>query len=96
MNRRMIEEALLMLATGAALAGIPLTGIAQDAPTSAIRQMIEMQLNSHATEPAPAGVPGMEASRLILPAPVRGTQAPRPAGTAGTAAPMPAAARPLP
>ena len=60
--------------------------------------MIELQLNSRATEAAPAGVPGPEAGRLVLPPPDRAAPAPRQAGTAPGASPaMPnAAARPLP
>lgn len=97
MNRRIIEQALPMLIAGAALAGIPLRGLAQETPTSAIRQMIELQLNSRATEAAPAGVPGLEAGRLVLPPAARATPAPRQAGAVSTAPAMPnAAARPLP
>lgn len=96
MRRGTIEDALLMLMTGAALASIPLSGIAQEAPTSAIRQMIEMQLNSRATEPASPGVPGLEAGQLVLPPPVRATPGSRLGGATGPAPAMPTPGRMTP
>ena len=65
--------------------------------------MIEMQLNSRATEPAPPGVPGLEAGRLIPPPPGAGPQAALPATAmppapivSPIASPLAAPARPTP
>lgn len=86
---------VLLAATVLSLPALP--AAAQE--RSAIRQMIEMQLNSRATEPAPPGVPGLEAGRLIPPPPGAGPQAALPATAmplAPIASPLAAPARPTP
>lgn len=92
-------RALLLAATALSLPALP--AAAQE--RSAIRQMIEMQLNSRGTEPAPPGVPGLEAWRLVPPPPGAGPQSALPGAamplaptTAPMAAPAAVPARPMP
>lgn len=84
-----------------AVAALPPCAFAQaEAPSSPLRSIIEMQLNSHATERPPMPVPGVEATALSRglggQASPPSRPAPASAGMAGRGTGLSAETRPAP